>query len=119
MPVDRVDGAWGVIDSNGFNLFTRCFRKLFRKERIHLQGMRCRGKSEGKDKYERMSFFMLCIASVLSVMRCDNRLNRSCVADTHSASNPLDRRERPFNTYFLRRGSRRPVYCSVEKLMHQ
>ncbi len=28
-----------------------CFRKLFRKERIHLLGMRCRGKSEGKDKY--------------------------------------------------------------------
>jgi hypothetical protein len=23
----------------------------FRKERIHLLGMRCRGKSEGKDKY--------------------------------------------------------------------
>src|SRR2546427_6535637 len=42
---------------------------------------------------ERMSFFMLCIASVLSVMCCDNRLNRSCVADTHSASIPLDRRE--------------------------
>src|SRR5262249_56346493 len=42
---------------------------------------------------ERMSFFMLCIASVLSVMCCGNRLNRSCVADTHSASNPLDRRE--------------------------
>src|SRR5215471_8360398 len=46
-----------------------------------------------KIKTERMSFFMLCIASVLSVMCCDNRLNRSCVADTHSASNPLDRRE--------------------------
>src|SRR6266481_5217880 len=42
---------------------------------------------------ERMIFFMLCIASVLSVMCCDNRLNRSCVADTHSASIPLDRRE--------------------------
>src|SRR5215813_7199574 len=42
---------------------------------------------------ERMSFFVLCIASVLSVMYCDNRLNRSCVADTHSASIPLDRRE--------------------------
>ena len=26
MPVDRVDGSWGVIDSNDFNLFTRCFR---------------------------------------------------------------------------------------------
>src|SRR6201987_5715994 len=51
MPVDRVDGSWGVIDSNEFNLFTWCFRKLFRKERIHLLGMRCRGKSEGKDKY--------------------------------------------------------------------
>ena len=34
----------------------------------------------------RMSFFMLCIASVLSVMCCDNRLNRSCVADTHLGS---------------------------------
>src|SRR4030095_5124895 len=51
MPVDRVDGSRSVIDSNDFNLFTRCFRKLFRKERIHLLGMRCRGKSEGKDKY--------------------------------------------------------------------
>src|SRR5919201_550406 len=51
MPVDRVDGSWGVIDSNDFNLFTRSFRKGFRKERIHLLGMRCRGKSEGKDKY--------------------------------------------------------------------
>src|SRR5262249_51120005 len=46
-----------------------------------------------KIKTERMSFFMLCIASVLSAMCCDNRLNRSCVADTHSASNPLDRRD--------------------------
>jgi hypothetical protein len=36
MPVDRVGGSWGVFDSNDFNLFTRCFRKLFRKERIHL-----------------------------------------------------------------------------------
>ncbi len=45
MPVDRVDGSWGVIDSNDFNLFTRCFRKLFRKERIHLLGMRCRGNA--------------------------------------------------------------------------
>ena len=51
MPVDRVDGSWGVIDSNDFNLFTRCFRKLFREERIHLQGMRCRDKSQGKDEY--------------------------------------------------------------------
>ena len=49
MPVDRVNGSLGVIDSNDFNLFTRCFRTLFRKERIHLLGMRCRGKSEGKD----------------------------------------------------------------------
>jgi hypothetical protein len=47
-PVDRVDGPWGVIDSNDFNLFTRYFRKLFRKERIHLLGMLCRGNSEGK-----------------------------------------------------------------------
>src|SRR5215470_671017 len=52
MPVDRVAGSWAVIDSNDFNLFTRCFRKRFRKERIHLLGMRCRGKSEGKNKYK-------------------------------------------------------------------
>jgi hypothetical protein len=32
MPVDRVDGSW-VIDSNDFNLFTRCFRKLFQSSR--------------------------------------------------------------------------------------
>src|SRR5215469_5239585 len=38
MPVDRVDGSWGVINSNDFNLFTQCFRKLFRKERIHVLG---------------------------------------------------------------------------------
>src|SRR5262245_18984971 len=48
---------------------------------------------------ERMSFFMLCIASVLSVMCCDNRLNRSCDADTHSASNPLDRRDEEVTLY--------------------
>ena len=41
MPVDRVDGSWGVIDSNGFNLFTRSLRKLFRKERILLHVMHC------------------------------------------------------------------------------
>src|SRR5882762_2613705 len=35
---------------------------------------------------ERISFFMLCIASVLSVMCCDNRLNRSCVTDTPQGS---------------------------------
>src|SRR5262249_44659421 len=51
MPVDRVDGSWGVIDSNDFNLFTRSFRKVFRKERIHLLGMCWRGKSKDKDKY--------------------------------------------------------------------
>ena len=51
MPVYRVDGSWGVIDSNDFNLSTRRLRQLFRKERIYLLGMRCRGKSEGKDKY--------------------------------------------------------------------
>src|SRR3981189_1451819 len=49
MPVDRVDGSWSVIDSNDFNLFTRYFRQLFRKERIHLLGMRRCGKTE--DKY--------------------------------------------------------------------
>src|SRR5437879_10898637 len=57
---------------------------------------------------ERMSFFMLCIASVLSVMCRDNRLNRSCVADTHLG----DLLATPFQYLFL-------VYCSVEKLMHQ
>ncbi len=31
--------SWDVIHSNDFNLFNRCFRKLFRKERIHLLGM--------------------------------------------------------------------------------
>src|SRR5437667_11218957 len=31
MPVYRVDGSWGLIDSTDFNLFTRCFRKLFRR----------------------------------------------------------------------------------------
>src|SRR5215472_11321780 len=30
MPADRVDGSWGVIDSNDFNLFTRCFRLVKR-----------------------------------------------------------------------------------------
>ena len=38
MPVDRVAGSWGVIGSNDFNLFTRCFRQLFPKERIDLAG---------------------------------------------------------------------------------
>jgi len=51
MPVGRADGSWGIVDSNDFNLFTRCLWKLFRKERIHLLGMRRHGKSEGKDKY--------------------------------------------------------------------
>src|SRR6201981_1318642 len=32
MPVDPVDGSRGVIDRNDFNLFTRSFRKQFRKE---------------------------------------------------------------------------------------
>ena len=53
MPVDRVDGSWGVIDSNGFNLFTRSLRKVFRKERIHLLGMRCRGKPGDRLRYRR------------------------------------------------------------------
>jgi hypothetical protein len=38
MPVDRVDGSWRVIDGTDFNLFTRKFRQLFRKERIHFAG---------------------------------------------------------------------------------
>jgi hypothetical protein len=50
MPVDRIDGCRGVIDSNDFNLFARCFRQIFRKESIHLLAMRCRGKAEGKDE---------------------------------------------------------------------
>src|SRR5215831_6574487 len=51
-----------------------------------------------------MSFFMLCIASVLSVMCCDNR-----------GEDPKSKEiawQRPFQYLFL-------VYCSVEKLMHQ
>src|SRR3954462_4608610 len=48
---------------------------------------------------ERMSFFMMC---------CNNRLNRSCVADTHLG----DLLATPFQYLFL-------VYCSVEKLTHQ
>jgi hypothetical protein len=51
MPVDLVDGSWGVIDSSDFNLFTRCFWKPFCMPRIHSLGMRCRCKSEGKDEY--------------------------------------------------------------------
>jgi len=51
MPVDRVDGSWGVIDSNDLNFFPWCVRQVFRKERIHLLGMRRRRKSEGKAKY--------------------------------------------------------------------
>src|SRR5215471_18406438 len=53
---------------------------------------------------EKMSFFMLCIASVLSVMCCDNR-----------GEDPKSKEiswQRPFQYLFL-------VYCSVEKLMHQ
>src|SRR5260370_1151357 len=87
MPVDRVDGPWGVIDSYDFNLFTRCFRKLFRKERIHLLGMRCRGKSEGKDKYREYELLhAIHRFCPFGMMCCDNRLNRSCVADTHLGS---------------------------------
>jgi hypothetical protein len=83
MPVDRVDGSWGVIDNDEFNLFTRRFRKPFCKERIDLLGLRRRGEAKGKDNTERMSLFMLCIACLLSVMWCDSRLNRCRVADTH------------------------------------
>jgi hypothetical protein len=104
MPVDRVDGSWGVIDSNDFNLFTRSFRKVFRKERIHLLGMRCRGKSERKDKYRE--------DELLHVM------HRFCpFGDV--LRYPMERTQNqkrflatPFQYLFL-------VYCSVEKLMHQ
>src|SRR5205807_1270139 len=53
---------------------------------------------------ERMSFFMLCIASVLSVMRCDIRWRGPKIKRDLLAT--------PFQYLFL-------VYCSVEKLMHQ
>src|SRR6266853_996361 len=53
---------------------------------------------------ERMSFFMLCIASVLSVMCCDIRWGGPKIKSDLSAT--------PFQYLFL-------VYCSVEKLMHQ
>src|SRR5262249_6583137 len=52
---------------------------------------------------ERMSFFMLCIASVLSVMCCDIRWRRPKIK-THLFAAPLQ-------YLFL-------VYCSIEKLMH-
>src|SRR5499433_2131339 len=52
---------------------------------------------------ERMSFFMLCIASVLSVICCDNRWRGPKIK--------RDLWQRPFQYVFL-------VYCSVEKLMH-
>src|SRR5215472_6112691 len=100
-------GGWllGVIDSNDFNLFTRCFRQRFPKERVHLLGMRCRGKSEGKDKYRE--------DELLHVMP------RFCpfgdVLRSPSGEDPKSKeisRQRPFQYLFL-------VYCSVEKLMHQ
>src|SRR5205807_632488 len=53
---------------------------------------------------ERMSFFMLCIASVLSVMRCDIRWRGPKIKRDLLAT--------PFQYFFF-------VYCSVEKLMHQ
>src|SRR5437016_9458940 len=62
MPVDRVDGSRGVIDSNDFNLFTRCFRKQSRKERIHLWPCVAVANPKVKINTERMSFFTLCIA---------------------------------------------------------
>src|SRR5262249_34177299 len=80
MPVDRVDGSWGVIDSSDFNLFTRCFRKLFRKERIHLLGMRCRGKSEGKDKYgeDELLHVMHRFCPFGDVLRCAQAWESDC-----------------------------------------
>src|SRR2546429_7960936 len=69
MPVDRVDGSWGVIDSNDFNLFTRSFRKVFRKERIHLLACVAMANPKIKINTERMSFFMLCI-QYLSLVYC-------------------------------------------------
>jgi hypothetical protein len=56
MPVDRVDGSWGVIDSNDFNLFTWCFRQPFRKERIHMLSICCHDNSEGEDEYNAYSW---------------------------------------------------------------
>src|SRR6266852_6418944 len=53
---------------------------------------------------ERMSFFMLCIASVLSVMCCDIRWRGPKIKRDLLAT--------PFQYLVL-------VYCSVEKLMHQ
>src|SRR2546430_1182780 len=53
---------------------------------------------------ERMSFFMLCIASVLSVMCCDIRWRGPKIKRDLLAT--------PFQYLFL-------VYCSVEKLMYQ
>src|SRR6266705_2285256 len=53
---------------------------------------------------ERMSFFMLCIASVLSVMCCDIRWRGPKIKRDLLAT--------PFQYLFL-------VYCSVEKFAHQ
>jgi hypothetical protein len=104
MPVDRVDGSWGVIDSNDFNLFTRCFRKLFRKSVFTCWACVAVANPKVKINTERMSFFMLCIASVLSVMCCDIRWRGPKIKRDLLAT--------PFQYLFL-------VYCSVEKLMHQ
>src|SRR5919109_649198 len=104
MPVDRVDGSWGVIDSNDFNLVTRSLRKVFRKERIHLLGMRCRGKSEGKDKYREDELLHVMhrfcpFGDVLRYPMERTKIKRDLLAT-------------PFQYLLL-------VYCSVEKLMHQ
>src|SRR5207248_11206511 len=93
MPVDRVDGSWGVIDSNDFNLFTRCFRKLFREDRVHLLGVRCRGKSEGKDKCRENELLHV--------------IHRFCPFGgvlRYPMEDPKSKEiswQRPFNTYFL------------------
>src|SRR5678815_5907465 len=79
MPVDRVDCSWGVIDSNDFDLFTRCVRKLFREERFHLLGMRCVYCSVEKLMHQRpnpIHFFFQCeMACVEKMELCVGKLS--------------------------------------------
>src|ERR1044072_7880190 len=79
MPVDRVDCSWGVIDSNDFDLFTRCVRKLFRKERFHWLGMSCVYSSVEKIMHQRANlipfFFPREMARVEKMELCVGKLS--------------------------------------------
>jgi hypothetical protein len=68
----RIELVWSIINKvTGPHIWANSSfgkKHLAKKatERIHLLGMRCRGKAEGKINTGNMSFFMLSIASVLS-----------------------------------------------------